>query len=112
MSFILDPFIFEQLENFYERILTMPYTVGNLVINDSIRTNIITMPYTHNNVAYDMSNETYRNGFMVFISVTWFVTIPIGIISVLVSESINDNYEARNKCDKCGKDGLRIDKKV
>ena len=63
-------------------------------------------------IGLDMSNETYRNGFMVFISVTWFVTIPIGIISVLVSESINDNYEARNKCDKCGKDGLRIDKKV
>ena len=48
MSFILDPFIFAQLEKFYERILTMPYTHTAVaaVSGSVIRTSILTMPYT------------------------------------------------------------------
>jgi len=62
MSFILDPFIFAQLEKFYERILTMPYTHDAFaaVAGSVIRTSILTMPYTFDTYGFDMSVESFK----------------------------------------------------
>jgi len=59
MSFILDPFIFEQLENFYERILTMPYTYNVVSAGGVIETKVIRIPYTYNFNIY-VNLETYK----------------------------------------------------
>ncbi|GJQ43851.1 MAG: hypothetical protein JETCAE03_33490 [Ignavibacteriaceae bacterium] len=58
MSFILNPFLFEQLEDFYERIITQPYTYDFSVTakNESF---FIEQPYIiHTNVY--VNNETYK----------------------------------------------------
>ena len=60
MSFILDPFIFEQLENFYERELTfLPYTKTFVVKNSSVETQTLHMiPYTTQLITATGSIET------------------------------------------------------
>jgi len=97
MSFILDPFIFEQLEDFYERILTMPYTHELLITTGSIETQTIRFPYTKTlfqttssietqtlhlpytleNKTVDLSNESYK-----------IVTVPYTRILVVASSSV------------------------
>ena len=60
MSFILDPFIFAQLEKFYERILTMPYTHDAFATTNALRKNTLTMPYTFDTYGFDMSVESFK----------------------------------------------------
>jgi hypothetical protein len=59
MSFILNPFIFEQLEDFYERILTMPYTYNAFAVSGVVETKVIRIPYTYNFNIY-VNLETYK----------------------------------------------------
>jgi len=72
MSFILNPFIFEQLEDFYERIITQPYTFDFDVSPANNESFFIRQPYNIRTSVY-INNETYkivRQPYTTYFSVT------------------------------------------